>query len=954
MTPEQSTTLFDSFTELITPTFVLNDKLLVFEEKLPLPQGFNRARYGSGKLLPAPLQFEHPTRAQSAWATWTREVLEDAAFSDLLRNAGVLPSIILSHHAYYAMVGITLEDLINLTLLPLHGANDLDVIRTFSMAEKNKHDNLLTIQSQPGALKSPSLKEWCQHFVTVNGVNSAVRKEAFVLAWLTIIFGAFPEKRIMMQLAPIAVRIAVGGSFPLAPHYLANLYHCLDLLVDDEVAGANSRVIYSCLDVYFLQMFLLEHYPRYAGSGAFRESVLKEDAYGDDWNSFAGFATGTYPAVCGWKGKRYNEAKVSFLEVMDEEKEFCWRPYIKFDSRQHWLVFYPLMPSTPADKTFEMGVTREDTLVFGAVYATGRVLFLSLFDHTFQTTSYPMHRVRRQFGLNQRVPSFLSGSDSWGDCIAAFQHSRNPRLLPLSRFVLSYLERNSRALIARAPTGWYAYGVKDDMPLPAGAQQPFLPFPPPISKNKDNVVAESSQIVRNPKGKQVVSGSQGITIRENINRKDQVLKPPSSVPSRSVGSPLRRSGRLRVGGTSFAAMPEFVDLAMDESETNHEDTGAAEDGGSSPTLGPSQVDPNKTVSEKRKVFSSSTSTTTKKAKTHEGTQSGVDVDINVAYEDIGTQAAEMNVGDTNTAHPIDLGVGDVLKDLSAAMHAFVSVEKTPVSSSASAEKVSAEKAPAEKPPIAAAKAPYNQDAAVEQFTEAFTIGSIPISCVDGDIELVGSTNEASVFSLKASQHPPYHDEDSEEEDENKYYVPVPDFGGYVPVENAEYSKEYAQSLTAKIEDDEFTADVTADNFPWLYEEMIRIGPGAIQVHSRVHELAKRLIKAFPNLYSKGKLGSSVIGSAIDLLCCFLYEMDETPLSNVTESFILKWSGPIKVAHQLGMQDALSLEATIATEDRAILALTPLSAKGLLMLMLVSLARALASSYLDSCSYDFKP
>ncbi|OMP03409.1 hypothetical protein COLO4_10437 [Corchorus olitorius] len=743
MTHEHSAALFDSFTELITPTFVLNDKLLVFEESRA-----STAASAEDQRFRAPLQFEHAARAQSAWATWTREVLKDAAFSDLLRNAGVLPSIILSRQAYYTKdnlaiehlvrqwhkdthififafgeVGITLEDVIKLTFIPLHGANDLDSISQIVV---------------------PALCDW-------KGSEFCLRRESFVLAWLIIIFGAFPEKRIMMQLAPIAVRIAAGGSFPLAPLYLGNLHHCLDLLVDNEVAGANSRVIYSCLDVYFLQIFLLEHYPRYAGIRALRESVLQEDAYGDDWNAFAGFATGIYLAVCGWKGKRYNEAKVSFLEVMDEEKEFCWRPYIKSDIRQHWLVFYPLMPNTSADKTFEMGVTREDTLVFGVVYAACCVPFLSLLDHTFQTTPYLMRRVRRQFRLNQRVPSVLPGSDSWGDCIVAFQHSRS---------FLALISRNTPYYVCSAA---------------------ILPFPPPISKNKDKVDAESSQRVRNPKGKQV-----------------------------------------------------------DESETNQEDIGAAKVGGSSPTLGPSQVDPSKTVSEKRKAASSSTSTTTKKAKTYEDTQSGVDVDINVAYEDIGTQAAEMNVGDTSTAHPIDLVVGDVLKDLSAGMHASASIEKTPVSR------------------------------------------GILVSCVDGDTGPIGSTNKAPFFSLKASQHPPYHDEDSEEEDENEHYVPTPDFGGYVLAENVQYSKEYAQSLMAKMEDDEFTADVTADNFSWLYDEMIRIGPGAIQVHSRVYELAKRLIKAFPNLYNKGKLGSSVIGYALDLLCCVLYEMDETPLSNMTE------------------------------------------------------------------------
>ncbi|OMO57350.1 hypothetical protein COLO4_35428 [Corchorus olitorius] len=279
---------------------------------LSLPQSFIRARYGSGELLPTPLQFEHPARTQSPWTTWTEEVLRDTAFSNLLRKARVIPSIILSRHAYYTKdnmavehlvrrwnrdthtfifafgeVGVTLEDVINLTLLPIHGDNDLDTLRVLSLEEKNWHDILISIIAPTDTQMGPFLKEWCRHFVNGNGRNSPVRREAFVLAWLTIIFGAYTE------MAPIAVKIAAGVSFPLAPLYLGNLYHCFDLLVDDEIA------IYSCLDVYFPQMFLLEHYPRYAGDRAVSGAVLNKNAYGDDWSAYAGFSTCTYPAVCG-------------------------------------------------------------------------------------------------------------------------------------------------------------------------------------------------------------------------------------------------------------------------------------------------------------------------------------------------------------------------------------------------------------------------------------------------------------------------------------------------------------------------------------------------------------------------------------------------------------------------------------------------------------------------------
>ncbi|OMO69024.1 hypothetical protein CCACVL1_19688 [Corchorus capsularis] len=126
--------------------------------------------------------------------------------------------------------------------------------------------------------------------------------------------------------------------------------------------------------------------------------------------------------------------------------------------------------------------------------------------------------------------------------------------------------------------------------------------------------------------------------------------------------------------------------------------------------------------------------------------------------------------------------------------------------------------------------------------------------------------------------------------------------------------DYAQALLHRIDDYDFTADVTVDHFHRFHDEKIRIGPAQIQVHSHVYSFAKRLIKTYPNMYNKLRHGSSFIGSALDLLYFALHEMEDTPLSSVTEALILKWSGPIKAAHQLGMQvDFASAHLRTVTE-----------------------------------------
>ncbi|OMO55106.1 hypothetical protein COLO4_36196 [Corchorus olitorius] len=135
----------------------------------------------------------------------------------------------------------------------------------------------------------------------------------------------------------------------------------------------------------------------------------------------------------------------------------------------------------------------------------------------------------------------------------------NSRLLPLSRSILSSLERNNRALLARAPGGWYAYDVAENLPLSAGVQRPFLSFPPPITKNKGNVEEEYSQRVRNVRGKQLAHPSQGVVIRENDE--SEVAQDtgsaagagdPLSTPSKSQAAPSKAPSEKRKAFASSA------------------------------------------------------------------------------------------------------------------------------------------------------------------------------------------------------------------------------------------------------------------------------------------------------------------------------------------------------------------------------------------------------------------
>ncbi|KAL0010455.1 hypothetical protein SO802_005563 [Lithocarpus litseifolius] len=66
--------------------------------------------------------------------------------------------------------------------------------------------------------------------------DKAVRRAGFLELWLSkFLFSEFSGYRIKSAFFPLAIRLAWGAQYPLAPMFLGHVYPQLDLLLGDEV-----------------------------------------------------------------------------------------------------------------------------------------------------------------------------------------------------------------------------------------------------------------------------------------------------------------------------------------------------------------------------------------------------------------------------------------------------------------------------------------------------------------------------------------------------------------------------------------------------------------------------------------------------------------------------------------------------------------------------------------------
>jgi hypothetical protein len=98
-------------------------------------------------------------------------------------------------------------------------------------------------------------KPWIEHFNREN--DPLIRKAVFVAYWLSkCVFDEHPAYSIKPLYFPLAIKIAAGVCFPLAPLLLGQLYTQLDLLHAEELAGASCHIVTTAFNSSIVHMFL--------------------------------------------------------------------------------------------------------------------------------------------------------------------------------------------------------------------------------------------------------------------------------------------------------------------------------------------------------------------------------------------------------------------------------------------------------------------------------------------------------------------------------------------------------------------------------------------------------------------------------------------------------------------------------------------------------------------------
>ena len=313
---------------------------------------------------------------------------------------------------------------------------------------------------------------------------------AFVALWLSVyVFPGGPEEGVNPRLFLLAIRIAKGERFALAPFYLGSFYRRLDLYHHASVRSKGRYVIYSHVDLMFLQLFIYERFHEYTCQ------VGEQDSQGSISRVMAPL----------------NRRPVKLLSnVIDDVGKFIFRPYlIKKAGYEDCSKSYP----DRADILVTLIDAREKVDIFDA----GFILWCtpgylpSLQDSKNSVSCfmeqrvmvYSPHRVARQFGFDQGVPRLISPSQDFNYCCQLL----SPKDM---RFIYPDLRQLFFPSVKRSgvPTaGWLAYwmGCLERFKKYAFAVTGDILEAPPIHKYEFYLVLPSLKSTNLPSSSQVRS-----------------------------------------------------------------------------------------------------------------------------------------------------------------------------------------------------------------------------------------------------------------------------------------------------------------------------------------------------------------------------------------------------------------------------------------------------------------
>uniref|UniRef100_A0A2N9E1E4 Aminotransferase-like plant mobile domain-containing protein n=1 Tax=Fagus sylvatica TaxID=28930 RepID=A0A2N9E1E4_FAGSY len=390
--------------------------------------GLMELRIRRRELLAVPIDFMSPCGHSQSWNDWVDKELQDDEFVSCLRRADIYSAVLLSRgsdmyrdiqglrqlvrcwnlatHTFFLAWGevtITLEDIERILLLPYLGDNDPTAINL--TVEETRWEDALYLgfggrEASPGGQKA-RLNYWIQHFQ--NHPTCWVRRSAFVVYWLSrYAFDETPSYSIKPFLFELGIKLAQGMSYPLGALCLGNLYIHLNRLHDDEVEGSPYHAVESSVNVTLLQVFVMEHLHSFASHAktpkAVRDRVLRSLG---DGKGFLSKFSGGFPILFKWVGVKASE--VSWMDDLDDEVKFVWRPYVKV---KEGFACPNIFPAAPFRDGYSSCFFKDGNLKFCTFLAAITPAWLPTFgENGMETIHYNPHRVRRQFGLDQDVPS---------------------------------------------------------------------------------------------------------------------------------------------------------------------------------------------------------------------------------------------------------------------------------------------------------------------------------------------------------------------------------------------------------------------------------------------------------------------------------------------------------------------------------------------------------------------
>ncbi|XP_050217144.1 protein MAIN-LIKE 2-like [Mercurialis annua] len=244
--------------------------------------------------------------------------------------------------------------------------------------------------------------------------DNEIEHEAFLSYWLATFVFYDSERILNAQVFPIAIRLAKGEIVALAPPVLASIYRDLGLLKATLLSVSEIETTENCSDVltltlwspfHLVQLWAWERFP------AFRKNP--------------NFVKNGEPRSALWHNVKIKKVRNVKLALDSAANTFWWRPY-----------------TTRSDSSYLPNIYKEkaewkDLETNPELFQMALCLRISELVGLSCVEQYLPHRVARQFGLDQDIPSEIVRPNefpelAWINYIRPFGH--NAKLYVPSKF----------------------------------------------------------------------------------------------------------------------------------------------------------------------------------------------------------------------------------------------------------------------------------------------------------------------------------------------------------------------------------------------------------------------------------------------------------------------------------------------------------------------------------------